>query len=66
MDKLDKILDNQIEMKTSLAVVEQKLEDKGRRLTNVEKDVKDLNKFKWGVIGTAAVSISTFIKSMFG
>ena len=64
MDKLDKILDNQIEMKTSLAVVEQKLEDKGRRLTNVEKDVKDLNKFKWGVIGTAAVSISTFIKSM--
>jgi hypothetical protein len=42
------------------------LEDKGRRLTNVEKDVKDLNKFKWGVIGTAAVSISTFIKSMFG
>ncbi len=66
MDKLDKILDNQMEMKTSLAVVEQKLEDKGRRLTNVEKDVKDLNKFKWGVIGTAAVSISTFIKSMFG
>ena len=57
MDKLDKILDNQIEMKTSLAVVEQKLEDKGRRLTNVEKEVKDLNKFKWGVIGTAAVSI---------
>ena len=66
MDKLDKILDNQIEMKTSLAVVEQKLEDKGRRLSNVEKDVKDLNKFKLGVIGTAAVSISTFIKSMFG
>lgn len=66
MDKLDKILDNQIEMKTSLAVVEQKLEDKGRRLTNVEKEVKDLNKFKWGVIGTAAVSISTFVKSMFG
>ena len=48
MDKLDKILDNQIEMKTSLAVVEQKLEDKGRRLTNVEKDVKDLNKFQMG------------------
>ena len=66
MDKLDKILDNQIEMKSSLAVVEQKIEEKDRRITKVEDEVESLKRFKWGVIGTAAVSISTFIKSMFG
>ncbi len=64
--KIDKILENQSKMNTSLAVIEEKIKSKDRRLTKVEKDVKDLNKFKWGVIGTAAVSISTFVKSMFG
>ncbi len=64
--KLDRILENQSSMNTSLAVIEERLNTKDKRLTAVEKDVKDLNKFKWGVIGTAAVSISTFIKSMFG
>jgi len=64
--KIDKILENQNKMNTSLAVIEEKIKSKDRRLTKVEKDVKDLNKFKWGVIGTAAVSISTFVKSMFG
>lgn len=64
--KLDRILENQSKMNTSLAVIEEKIKSKDRRLTKVEKDVKDLNKFKWGVIGTAAVSISTFVKSMFG
>jgi len=64
--KIDKILENQSTMNTSLAVIEEKIKSKDRRLTKVEKDVKDLNKFKWGVIGTAAVSISTFVKSMFG
>ena len=65
-DKIDKILENQSSMNTSLAVIEERLNTKDKRLTAVEKDVKELNKFKWGVIGTAAVSISTFIKSMFG
>jgi len=64
--KLDRILENQSNMNTSLAVIEERLNAKDKRLTAVEKDVKELNKFKWGVIGTAAVSISTFIKSMFG
>ena len=64
--KIDKILENQSTMNTSLAVIEEKIKSKDRRLTKVEKDVKDLNKFKWRVIGTAAVSISTFVKSMFG
>ena len=64
--KIDKILENQSKTNTSLAVIEERLKSKDRRLTKVEKDVKDLNKFKWGVIGTAAVSISTFVKSMFG
>ena len=65
-DKIDKILENQSSMNTSLAVIEERLKSKDKRLTAVEKDVKELNKFKWGVIGTAAVSISTVIKSMFG
>jgi hypothetical protein len=43
-DKIDKILENQSSMNTSLAVIEERLR----------------------IIGTAAVSISTFIKSMFG
>ena len=64
--KLDKILENQSSMNTSLAVIEERMKAKDKRLTKVEEEVEGLKKFKWGVIGTAAVSISTFIKSMFG
>ena len=65
-DKIDKILENQSSMNTSLAVIEERMKSKDKRLTKVELEVEGLKKFKWGVIGTAAVSISTFIKSMFG
>ena len=64
--KIDKILENQSKMNTSLAVIEEKIKSKDRRLSKVEGEIDGLKKFKWGVIGTAAVSISTFIKSMFG
>ena len=64
--KLDKILENQSSMNTSLAVIEERMKAKDKRLTKVEEEVEGLKKFKWGVIGTAAVSISTFVKSMFG
>jgi hypothetical protein len=64
--KIDKILDNQSKMNTSLAVIEEKIKSKDRRLSKVEGEIDGLKKFKWGVIGTAAVSISTFVKSMFG
>jgi len=53
-------------MNTSLAVIEEKIKSKDRRLSKVEGEIDGLKKFKWGVIGTAAVSISTFVKSMFG
>ena len=36
-----------------------------KRICKNEKDVEDLKKFKWGIIGTAAVSLSTFFKTMF-
>ena len=64
-DKLDKILENQIEMGKSLAVIETKLEAKEKRLDKVETNVDGLNRFKWGVVGTAVVSVSTFLKSLF-
>jgi len=64
--KIDKILENQSKMNTSLAVIEEKIKSKDRRLSKVEGEIDGLKKFKWGVIGTAAVSISTFVKSMFG
>ena len=64
-DKLDKILENQIEMGKSLAVIETKLEAKEKRLDKVEPNVEGLNRFKWGVVGTAVVSVSTFLKSLF-
>ncbi len=64
-DKLDKILENQIEMGKSLAVIETKLEAKEKRLDKVETNVEGLNRFKWGVVGTAVVSVSTFLKSLF-
>jgi len=71
--KIDKILENQSKMNTSLAVIEEKIKSKDKRLTKVEGEIDKvegeidgLNKFKWGVIGTAAVSITSLVKSMFG
>jgi hypothetical protein len=64
-DKIDRLLRGQAEISTSIAVLEARLNAKGKRIEKNEKEIKDLNKFKWGIIGTAAVSISTFIKSMF-
>ena len=64
-DKLDKILENQIEMGKSLVVIETKLVAKEKRLDKVETNVEGLNRFKWGVVGTAVVSVSTFLKSLF-
>ena len=63
--KIDKILENQSKTNTSLAVIEEKMKSKDKRLNKVEREIEGLKKFKWGVIGTAAVSISTFVKSMF-
>ncbi len=64
-DKLDKILDNQVEMGKSIVVIETKLASKEKRLDKVETNVDGLNRFKWGVVGTAVVSVSTFLKSLF-
>ena len=64
-DKLDKILDNQVEMGKSIVVIETKLVAKEKRLDKVETNVEGLNRFKWGVVGTAVVSVSTFLKSLF-
>lgn len=63
--KLDKLLDGQAKISTAIAVLETRLDAKGRRIAKNEKDVEDLKKFKWGIIGTAAVSLSTFFKTMF-
>ncbi len=64
-NKLDKILDNQVEMGKSIVVIETKLVAKEKRLDKVETNVDGLNRFKWGVVGTAVVSVSTFLKSLF-
>ena len=64
-DKLDKILDNQVEMGKSIVVIETKLASKEKRLDKVETNVEGLNRFKWGVVCTAVVSFSTFLKSLF-
>jgi len=63
--KLDKLIEGQNELAVGQAVLVTKMESKDQRLKELEADVKGLNRFKWGIIGTAAVSVSTFIKSMF-
>lgn len=64
-EKLDKIIDNQIDMMKAIVAIETKAEAKKERVNKLEKDVEGLKKFKWGIIGTAAISVSTFFKSMF-
>ena len=64
-DKLDKILDNQIEMGKSLAVIEHRMENKDKRLNKVEADTESLKKFKWGLIGTGGLGLTAFIAEMY-
>lgn len=64
-EKLDKLLAGQSQLTTEIAVIATRLDAKEKRICKNEKDVEDLKKFKWGIIGTAAVSLSTFFKTMF-
>ena len=64
-DKIDKLLSGQAKISTAIAVIENRLDNKSEKIAKNEKDLEDLKKFKWGIIGTAAVSLSTFFKTMF-
>ena len=64
-DKIDRLLAGQSKLNTDIAVIATRLDAKEKRISKNEKDVEDLKRFKWGIIGTAAVSLSTFFKTMF-
>ena len=64
-DKIDKLLNGQAKISTEIAVLQTRLDHKSDKIAKNEKDLEDLKKFKWGIIGTAAVSLSTFFKTMF-
>ncbi len=64
-EKLDKILDNQMEMGRGIAVLETEIKNNTKVQDKHSKDIEGLKKFKWGIIGTAALTATTFIKSLF-
>lgn len=64
-DKINRILNNQVAMGISLAVIQEQIKAKEKRMSKNEKDIEGLKKFKWGIIGTAGVSIVTFLKTVF-
>ena len=64
-DKIDKLLNGQAKISTEIAVLQTRLDHQSDKIAKNEKDLEDLKKFKWGIIGTAAVSLSTFFKTMF-
>lgn len=64
-DKLDELLRGQLVMQGDLKVIEERLKGKEVRISNNEKSVESLKKFKWGIIGTATISVASFFRSMF-
>lgn len=62
---MDKMLENQAKIITSVALLEQRSAQKEKTIDKLEGKVESLNKFRWGVVGTAGFSIITFIKSLY-
>jgi len=58
-DKINQILINQGRM-------EEKLDNYKEKLDDHSKDIKALNRFRWGIIGTAFFSSLALLKSWFG
>ncbi len=61
----DQMLCNQAEITRNLAVVATKLDNVIKVQDKQTTELESLKRFKWGVIGTAAVTVSTLIKSIF-
>ena len=58
-DKINQILVNQGRM-------EEKLDNAVKIQDRHSKDIRALNKFRWGIIGTGIFSVGALIKSWFG
>ena len=65
-DKLDKILAQQSNVLVNQARMEEKLDNAIKVQESHSKDIKALNKFRWGIVGTGVFSVGALIKSCFG
>ncbi len=57
-EKIDKLIQGQVEIKTKLESITEKTKDQEKRIRSLEK------KF-WAALGTFAVGIGTFIEGLF-
>ena len=60
--KIDKVLEKLTDIEKAVAVINYQIIEKDRRLAQVEKDVKLLNQFKWGLVGSSILGLSAFFE----
>jgi len=57
-EKIDRLIEGQVEIQTKLNTIDEKTKDQEKRIRSLE------NKF-WTALGTFAVGIGTFIEGLF-